>query len=105
MSSPAVISVALKSHAGMPMLPTRRPDLMARALDDELVIFDRDTNQVHRLNTTAAYVWNSCDGRHTPSEIATNLASDFDRAQDAVYGDVVEVLNTMTRLGLLTTEA
>jgi hypothetical protein len=97
--------MALKSHAGTPMLPTRRPDLMARTVDDELVIFDRDRNQVHRLNTTAAYVWNSCDGRHTPSDIAKDLASDFDRAQDDVYVDVVDVINTMTRLGLLATEA
>lgn len=102
---PAATLLALKSHAVMPMLPTRRPDLMTRTLDDELVIFDRDKNQVHRLNPTAAYIWNSCDGRHTPIEIAKNLADDFDHAQDAVYGDVVDVLNTMTRLGLLATEA
>ena len=97
--------LALKSHAAIPMLPTRRPDLMTRALDDELVIFDQDKGQVHRLNPTAAYVWNCCDGRHTPTEIAKNLADDFDRAQDAVYSDVVQVIDTMSRLGLLSSEA
>ena len=86
------------------MLPTRRPDLMARAVDDELVIFDRLKGLVHRFNPTAAYVWNCCDGRHTPGDIAKNLAQDFEHSEDAVYDDVVEVIDTMARLGLLEDE-
>jgi hypothetical protein len=83
------------------MLPTRRADLVSREVEGEVVILDRATGHVHRLNPTASFIWNQCDGASTPAEIAARLATSFDRTPEHVLGDVTTTLADLTRLGLL----
>ncbi len=83
------------------MLPTRRPDVVSRVVDGEVVILDRPTGNVHRLNATASFIWNQCDGESTPADIASRVAESFDRSLDQVLGDVVETLANLEKLGLL----
>lgn len=53
-----------------PVAPKARQDrLFVQDVGDELVIFDQDTRKAHRLNPTAALVWNACDGRATLTDI------------------------------------
>jgi hypothetical protein len=40
-------------------------DIVVRELSGELLVYDRETDSVHCLNSTAALVWKHCDG-HTP---------------------------------------
>jgi hypothetical protein len=81
--------------------PRQRPDLTARTVGGEMVVLDRVTNQVHQLNATASFVWQRCDGQHTPPQIAEALLNAFDvdplTARDAVVG----VLHQFDELGLL----
>jgi hypothetical protein len=83
------------------MLPTRRADLVRRVVDGEVVILDRATGNIHRLNATASFIWNQCDGTSTPADIAARLAASFDRAPEHVLGDVMTALADLERLGLL----
>ena len=50
-------------------------------LDGELCIYDWQRKQVHNLNPTAARVWELCDGRTTPQEMAAQLHGDLTPAQ------------------------
>jgi hypothetical protein len=50
--------------------------VLIEEVDDELVVYDRELDQAHTLNRTAALVWRNCDGTRTVAEIAANLRHD-----------------------------
>jgi hypothetical protein len=51
----------------------RRDQLLTQRIDEELVVYDERTHEAHRLNRTAALVWELADGRRTVDEIAASL--------------------------------
>lgn len=55
-------------------LPRLRADgLVIHELSDELLVYDKVSDQAHCLNQSAALVWRACDGRRAPEEIARKL--------------------------------
>jgi hypothetical protein len=53
------------------MMPEARQEgLVVQELSGEVLVYDRDSNQAHCLNSTAALVWQHCDGSTPVSEIA-----------------------------------
>ena len=56
----------------------RRQGLVIDELPDEVLVYDLDRDQAHCLNRTAALVWQSCDGKTTPTEIARRLQLELD---------------------------
>ncbi len=56
----------------------RAHDLVVHDLPDEVLVYDRRTDQAHCLNHTAALVWRACDGTRTPAEIARRLTTTLD---------------------------
>lgn len=58
--------------------PLRRGDIVAHELDGEGIMYDPRSADTHRLNASAWFIWNCCDGRHAPSDIAARLADSFD---------------------------
>jgi hypothetical protein len=60
----------------MKALPlARQASLIIKEVDDETLVYDLVTDEAHCLNSTAARVWKSCDGRNTVTEIAAHLGS------------------------------
>ncbi len=54
-----------------PQKPVARQNgLVIQEMPDEILVFDLETNKAHCLNQTAAFVWKSCDGMNSVSEIA-----------------------------------
>lgn len=47
----------------------RKQGLIVQEVEDEVLIYDIERKQAHALNSTAALVWKSCDGKRTVSEI------------------------------------
>ena len=61
------------------LLPRARTDhLVVEEVFDELVVYDLKRNQVHSLNSTAALVWQHCDGRTTYADMITLLQRKLD---------------------------
>jgi hypothetical protein len=59
------------------MNPRARADgILSKAIDGELILYDEERHRAHRLNATAAAVWQHCDGRRTTDEIARLLSSE-----------------------------
>ena len=48
----------------------RRTGVLTEDVGDEVVVFDRETGNAHRLNRAATFVWRRCDGRTPVSEPA-----------------------------------
>lgn len=51
----------------------RQRQLIAKELDGELIVYDRESDRVHCLNSTAAFVWSHCDGRTSVATMAQLL--------------------------------
>jgi hypothetical protein len=67
------------------MSPKARKDkLTVRELANETLIYDREQNKAHCLNTTAALVWRHCDERTTLPNLAAKLGLEQPLVQLAV---------------------
>jgi hypothetical protein len=56
----------------------RKQGLVIQELPDEVLVYDLDRDRAHCLNTTAAFVWQRCDGKNTTTQIARTLGQQFD---------------------------
>lgn len=65
---------------------------------DGYVIYDNDHNMVHYLNSTAAIVYQMCDGKHTIAEITNFVKSAFELNEEV---DVQQSVQDMLEAGLL----
>src|SRR5262245_58896698 len=54
----------------------RQKDLIIQQLNDELLIYDRETDRAHCLNSTAALIWQNCDGRTSVEQLAQLVSQD-----------------------------
>lgn len=55
-------------------LPKARTEkLIIKELPDETLVYDLERDLAHCLNSTAAFVWNKCDGETTVAEVAELL--------------------------------
>lgn len=65
----------------------RRQDLVVQELPDEVLMYDLKRHKAHCLNSTAAFVWNHCDGHTTVAEMAKLMAAKWDApvSEDMVW--------------------
>lgn len=47
----------------------RHAGLVIQEMPDEVLVYDMDSNKAHCLNETAAFVWKSCDGKNSVTDI------------------------------------
>src|SRR5689334_17995270 len=67
--------------------PKRAETVHVEQLGDELCIYDWQRKEVHALNSTAARVWQQCDGQTSPEQIAATLAAELNvpNAEELVW--------------------
>lgn len=59
-------------------LPKRRKrQLITTEVGGELIVYDRENDRVHCLNSTAAFVWTHCDGRTSVATMARLLEDEI----------------------------
>ncbi len=83
------------------MNPEKRPNLETELVDQELIVLDTENQKVHKLNGTAAAVFESCDGSQSVDDIVSWLCDTFDVPRTQVEGDVRQILVVFTENGLL----
>jgi DNA-binding MarR family transcriptional regulator len=65
--------------------PKARADgIVAERVDDGLVVYDERSATAHYLSDAAASVWDRCDGRRPPEEIAAELGFGLETVQRAL---------------------
>ena len=57
-------------------------------IDDDISLYDPQTEQVMVLNRTASDIWLLSDGEHSLTEIVVLLANAYDVKPEAIRGDV-----------------
>lgn len=77
----------------------RRDGLVVRELAGELLVYDRERNQAHSLNETAALIWKHCDGNSTIAELRSVLEVEMGASVDEQV--VWYALRKFTRNSLL----
>src|SRR6266852_8658234 len=60
-----------------PLPKARRNQLVRKELGGEMLVYDRNNDEAHCLNATAARVWAHCDGRTTVAEMAQLLEDEM----------------------------
>jgi len=80
------------------------PTALAREIDGNFTIYDKQKDSVMVLNDSASAIWRLCDGR-TGSAIAAELASSFAASPGEIERDVASVLEELTANGLLVNPA
>ena len=53
----------------------RKSHVFAEKLPEEIIVYDKASQNVHCLSKTAAAVWESCDGTKTVDDLAQSVAS------------------------------
>ena len=77
----------------------RSNGIVVEELADEVLVYDLNRDRAHCLNQTAANVWKLCDGKSSPSEIASRLGTELEpaTAQEVVW----TAIDQLSRAGLL----
>ena len=61
----------------MDKMPQARSGLIVKEVDGEVLVYNRDNNKAHCLNSTAAEIWKRCDGRTSLDEVCDDLSQSF----------------------------
>jgi hypothetical protein len=81
--------------------PNRRTEFEERVVEGEMVVMDKESEQIHQLNQTASFIWQLCDGEHDRQQIAEELAAAFDVDAETAQQDVADTLEKLEEIGLL----
>lgn len=82
--------------------PRRNPDAQFRNVGDEILVLHTLLKQYHVLNSVAARIWHLADGERTVAQIADAVAEEYRHDRDEVHRDVVETLEGLAELQLIT---
>ena len=66
-----------------PLIPeARKEGLVVQELSGEVLVYDRERNKAHCLNSTAALVWGYCDGKTSVAQIARAIEGELNAPVD-----------------------
>jgi Coenzyme PQQ synthesis protein D (PqqD) len=86
----------------VPWLPMRRAGASAVELDDNLALYDDVGQLLILLNTSAAAVWERCDGSTAIGDMVGALAAAYGTDPDDIAEDVRLTVAKLAELGLVT---
>lgn len=83
----------------------RVSSLPFQKMNDEVLVVDPRTREVHLLNATATRIWELLDTPRTAAEIAQVLADEFDAPAEVLRVDVAASLAELDAKGLVGADA
>lgn len=75
--------------------PNTQDGLTVHEEGSDLVVLNRDAQQIHQLSETAAEIFKLCDGTQTPEELARHLCLRYDVEQNQAELDVNDLLSEL----------
>ena len=82
-------------------VPVGRDTVASVEVDGEVVLLDGSTGTLRNLDPVGGVVWSCLDAPGTIDEIVSDLCSEFGADRDTVRADVIELMRTLGREGLL----
>ena len=79
----------------------RVSSLPFQRLNDETLVVDPRTREVHLLNASASRIWDLLDAPRTSAELLSVLGTEFDAPADVMRADVEALLDELDRKGLI----
>jgi len=83
----------------------RVSSLPFQKMNDEVLVVDPRTREVHLLNVTATRIWDLLETPRTAEEISAALAAEFDAPVEVLRADVAASLAELGAKGLVGTDA
>ena len=80
------------------------PGVLAKRVDDEIVLVNMETNRIYELNRTAASLWDLLGPGATPAELSERMAEDFDIEKERLESEVDQVLKQLAAERLIRSE-
>ncbi len=75
--------------------------LPTRVVDDELVVLDRQNEQVHRLNALSVFIVDQCDGTRSEQAIIDAIVERYDVERPVAAADAEAMIVHLRTLGIL----
>jgi hypothetical protein len=85
--------------------PARKNGLVTAMIDNETVVYDRVTDKLHLLDSSATAVWRRLDGSRVLGEIADDIADAYGVAEHVALRDVTTLAAALDDQGLLSRSA
>jgi coenzyme PQQ synthesis protein D (PqqD) len=82
-------------------IPARSADVTLQRVGNEAILHDRRNGRAHVINSSAARIWDLCDGSATVDEIAERFAASYAMPASEVHADVVAILARFRELRVL----
>ena len=82
--------------------PRRKDGVTLRRSVDEIILFDPESEDVHFVNTTAAAIWELCDGETDEAEMVAAICQLTGMPYEVVEEDVSTLLQEFDAAGLIT---
>ena len=79
----------------------RIEDVIWRRVGDQIVVISSDGLSTHVLNSTAAFIWESCDGTCGVDKIAQSLSEEFDVSYEEALVDASEIIVELISKGIM----
>ncbi|MBN2602220.1 MAG: PqqD family peptide modification chaperone [Candidatus Marinimicrobia bacterium] len=81
--------------------PVKKAAVLFKPLDDGAVLFEPETELVHTLNPSAAFIWVHCDGAFAIRDIIELIKKNFTDFELDPEKAVVDIINQFQSLDLL----
>ena len=81
--------------------PKARPNVTSAEFDGELVAYAPGATKGYHLNSTAAWLWQHCDGRRCVHDLVAQLGREFECGDADLRTDVENALRELREAGLI----
>ena len=82
-------------------IPGSREGLQTDLLDDELLVYDKETTKVIALNATASLIWSLCDGSRSLGEVEKLLVEAYPEGASRIPAEMADTIEMLVKEGAL----
>ena len=78
-----------------------KPGLVAQSVDGELLILNREQEEIHQLNPVASFIWNKLDGQITQEQLVMAISEKYEVDQAVAKHDLEALIHQLSDLKLI----
>lgn len=82
----------------------RVSSLPHQKLNEEVLVVDPKTREVHLLNSTATRIWDLLETPHTPKEVLAAMTQEFEAPEEVLRADIETLLGELGAKGLVSAD-